>query len=531
MGRDRPVRSVAGVFTAMFILGFLGCDATKQAGESPIPKADGRASKPTSAEDADATNPSKLMADWPTDRFAGALLLSGEMVGYHEPCGCTADQKGGLIRRSIFIELLRKQGWNLALLDLGSLVADPSKSRDGPNQTRLKLGLTIEALKKMGYGALALSAEDLRPGTADTLMQFQSLLESSDEPLKVVSANAIPTPDLGFEKMLRPNIRTTVGPVKVGVTSVLDPAAFEALKDTGKSDLLTIKPPEETLPAVLADLETDTNIQVLMVQGPPELARRLALQFPGFDLVVSTHPFPDPPDKPEILNDGKTWLVTTGRKGMYVGVVGLFLDPKEKFRYQRVELNKRYDQYLESASSMRELIGDEFQKTLKDMQVLETYPRLPYALFNAPAGASFVGAESCRDCHPKTFAHWQSTKHAQGYEPLVSDPHDAARNRENDAACVSCHTVGFEYQGGFVTLDKNPELKGVQCESCHGPGSAHVEDSKDARALEAIKRSAEDFQRNHRCIQCHDEDNDPKFDWEKYWPQIDHKGLDTKRAT
>ena len=44
-------------------------------------------------------------------------------------------------------------------------------------------------------------------------------------------------------------------------------------------DLLTVKAPEEALPAVLADLETDTRVQVLLVQGPPELAKSLAAFF------------------------------------------------------------------------------------------------------------------------------------------------------------------------------------------------------------------------------------------------------------
>jgi hypothetical protein len=267
-----------------------------------------------------------------------------------------------------------------------------------------------------------------------------------------------------------------------------------------------------------------------MVQGPPELARKLAAQYPSFEIVVKTHPFPDPPDKPEVVNDGKTWLITAGKKGMYVGLVGLPREPGQPMLYQRVELNKRYDKYRDQgvAAEVRRLIGDEFQANLKSVGVLESYPRLPYALVNAPADATFVGAESCRDCHRKVYEHWESTKHAHGYEPLISDPRDSGRNREHDAACVSCHTVGFEFVGGFVTADKTPELKGVQCESCHGPGSAHVDDSKDAAALLGMKRTAEDFRRNNRCIVCHDEDNDPHFDWDKYWPQVIHNGLDAK---
>ncbi len=517
-----------GLLAAALVLVIIGCDSRDSKTEKPPAAAIGAQSPATpKADDQDP----KLFATWPKEKFAGALLISGEMIGYHEPCGCTADQKGGLVRRLVLVELLRKQGWNLGLIDLGTLIQDPAKSRDGPDQTRLKFAMTLKALQMIGYSALGLSVEDLRLGAAETLMQVDNALGTPGTSLKMVCANAIPVEGLGFETKLLPSLRMQVGAVKVGVTAVLDTAAFEALNDTSKNDLITIKKPEETLPAILTDLERDTNIQVLMVQGPPEMAKTLAVQYPGFDVIVSTYPFSDPPDKPEILNDGKTWLVTAGRKGMYVGVLGLYIDPKQKFRYQRVELNKRYDAYKELAAPMRSLIGDEFQSTLKAVGVLQTYPKRPYVDFNTPPGAEYVGAEACKDCHPKTYDHWLTTKHSHAYEPLISDPRDSGRNRENDAACVSCHTVGFEFTSGFVTAEQTPELKGVQCESCHGPASAHVENPKDASALQAVRRSLDDFNRNHRCIQCHDEDNDPHFKWEKYAPQIDHTGLDKKSGT
>jgi hypothetical protein len=26
------------------------------------------------------------------------------------------------------------------------------------------------------------------------------------------------------------------------------------------------------------------------------------------------------------------------------------------------------------------------------------------------------------------------------------------------------------------------------------------------------------------CINCHDHDNSPEFDFERYWPKVEHKG-------
>ena len=36
--------------------------------------------------------------------------------------------------------------------------------------------------------------------------------------------------------------------------------------------------------------------------------------------------------------------------------------------------------------------------------------------------------------------------------------------------------------------------------------------------LKAVTRSADDARLNHRCLVCHNEDNDPHFKWETYWP-------------
>ena len=471
----------------------------------------------------------KLMAHWPTDRLEGALIFTGQMFGYLEPCGCAAGQKGGLVRRATFIERLEAQGWDLGLLDLGSLANDQTKARGGPLQTKLEFATALNALDRMDYDGIALSAEDLRLGTVDMLMELVNTLPGGQDGPKVLAANARPLEGLGFEERVRPSDRLQVGATRVGVTAVLDPQAFADLADTTKAEFLTVDPPEESLPAVLSDLETDTDLQVLMVQGPPELATKLARAYPGFDIVVGTSRVPDPPAQPEVLNDGRTWLVTVGQKGMYLGVVGIYRDSEEKLRYQRIELNDRYDKDAELAAPIRALIDEELQNDLASANVLENYPRKPYALFDAAPGATYVGAETCKSCHAGTYAKWSSTPHAHAYEVLVSDPKRPGRNRENDASCVSCHTTGFGYVGGFVTAEMTPELENNQCENCHGPGSAHAAAPDDEAIRQTVARTKEFFSQNldYGCIRCHDGDNDPHFEFDTYWPKVMHNGLDT----
>ena len=133
-----------------------------------------------------------------------------------------------------------------------------------------------------------------------------------------------------FARVFQPSVIMPAGSVKLGVTAVIDPDLLEHLNDPDKNDLLpktSIKRPEDVLPAVIADLESRSDFQVLMVQGKPELARSLARAFPGFDVVVSTSPADDVLNREaETVNDGKTMIVIVGKKGKNVGLVGIYPD-------------------------------------------------------------------------------------------------------------------------------------------------------------------------------------------------------------
>ena len=120
----------------------------------------------------------KLFAHWPEAGFEGALVISGEQNGYVEPCGCTAGQRGGLARRLDLVDRLRKQGWDLALIDLGSLINDPN-THGGPIETRIRYSYALKALDLIGYSAVSLSPTDLKLGVAEVLTQYMNYLGES----------------------------------------------------------------------------------------------------------------------------------------------------------------------------------------------------------------------------------------------------------------------------------------------------------------------------------------------------------------
>lgn len=135
------------------------------------------------------------------------------------------------------------------------------------------------------------------------------------------------------------------------------------------------------------------------------------------------------------------------------------------------------------------------------------------------AGRRFVGAHACRECHAAEWTQWSGTKHAGAYLAVVSN------DRWFYPLCVSCHSTGLGQPSGFEIGDDPltaaalfrptdpvptpmPEppygLEGVQCEVCHGPGSAHV-------ATPAAKGRIARHIPAEGCVECHDTKNSPDF--------------------
>jgi hypothetical protein len=86
--------------------------------------------------------------------------------------------------------------------------------------------------------------------------------------------------------------------------------------------------------------------------------------------------------------------------------------------------------------------------------------------------------------------------------------------------------TGFTNKSGFSAANQADELKGVTCESCHGPCSLHKEKPKDLAIRKAInpwKHQANGDSKalllkiNDLCVTCHDTDNDVHFKLEEYW--------------
>jgi hypothetical protein len=112
--------------------------------------------------------------------------------------------------------------------------------------------------------------------------------------------------------------------------------------------------------------------------------------------------------------------------------------------------------------------------------------------------ATYVGADTCKDCHAPYFDAWSSTKHRRTFSKL------GASDAEGDK-CISCHVTGT---ADMIKEDgAKPRFPGVQCEACHGAGSVHVEQAK-AKAI--VKGAILKAPEEDNCTKCHN-DTSPHY--------------------
>ena len=465
-----------------------------------------------------------IFVDWPQPQVA--LLFSGEIEGFLEPCGCTGleNQLGGLKRRQTLIRQLEDQGWPVVPLDLGGFVR-----RLGP-QAEIKLRFALKSLIELGYEANGFGAPELKL-SSDALLFVLANLDPENNPM--VSANlSLFQSDSQFTKKYRV---VEAGGKRIGVTAVFGRKHSTVVENNPD---VTWTDPAEALRKVIPELESQRcDLLVLLCHADPNEASALAKQFPQFQLVATTGGAEEPPNHAREIEGSQAQLIEVGQKGMYAIVVGIYDDPQQPYRYQRVPLDHRFP----DSPDMQAMLV-KYQEELKNIGL----EGLGITGVKNPAG-EFVGSAVCADCHTEATAVFETTPHAHATETLVHlEP-----PRQFDPECLSCHSTGwnpqkyFPYASGFLGLEKTPQLIGNGCENCHGPGGAHaaaeggeeeVSEQELERLRAALRLKVSENEGNMEgqqfgnvvkmCMECHDLDNSPDFDFQEYWPQVEHQGKD-----
>jgi hypothetical protein len=417
------------------------------------------------------------------------IIFTGEENGYLEPCGCSEKELGGLPRRYTLVNRLRKKDENWIILSLGDLPGKVGR------QDEIKMETTLRALDQMDYAAHNIGEKDISMGL--DLLGYLSQISSVD----FISSNVVNlnTHVLKLKPYVIKEIKTREATLKVGILGILSPK----LIDNACHDVKVIDPIVSLKP-LLSNLSDKTDLLILLSHAEIEDSIKIAETYPEFDLIITGHGIDEP--GLHLTKVKNTYVIPVGEKGKYLGTITM--PPK----YSRTDVDKPSNSYLPPVEiiSIDERFEDSpeikmllriYQQRLRDEELIKRVFKT-----DSPSNLTFIGNNDCAVCHSKIFKHWEKTSHASAYETLLKVEH------EHDPECIECHTTGLSYFTGFETIDSTPGLKGVGCESCHGPGSAH----KETQSKDYGKADVE------ICKSCHEDEHSPGFKFKEYWQKIIH---------
>jgi len=174
----------------------------------------------------------------------------------------------------------------------------------------------------------------------------------------------------------------------------------------------------------------------------------------------------------------------------------------------------------------------------------------PNSAFQAKKPNKYVGVSKCKNCHSaeetgNQHGAWMKMKHAKAFETLGSEESKklgAAKgiaDPQTADACLKCHVTGFGEPAESLGKGFEKDRKfGVHCESCHGPGEAHVKARMAAAATavegEPVVLGADELMRPDAktCTGCHNSESPSykPFCYFKFREETKHLNPKAKRS-
>lgn len=409
------------------------------------------------------------------------IVVSGDTAGWITPCGCTANQSGGLERRASLLNTLGGKD-RVLYLDVGGSASGKSEYQ----QVKLKSILLGNRFMDLELHNIGAPETQLAP---DTLFQI-----GQETSTRWISANLQIKSDRESGK---PPIETHRVVLRFGirilVMGVVDPALIKnprwIARDASSSVLDVLKSEKADITLVLAYMDE------------PNL-RALAESLPEVDFIIGG-------PTGQLLSPSKVGpveIMSATNKGKFLAAMELEKTGKNWKTKKRgaIEVNstlprdpaqsKNLDVYL-SALEARDFRADEtglVSNVSASVQNQSDY--------------RIAGTLACVSCHQQDDTLWHASKHSHAWQTLVD------KRSHVDPSCQQCHTTGYGMSGGFEQVAKSTQLVNVGCESCHGPSQAHVLNPKAKTT----------FLSREQCVRCHDHENSPEFDFAKYWEKISH---------
>ncbi len=425
------------------------------------------------------------------------FLFTCDVRGRLVPCGCFTGQLGGLTR---IATLFGAKSANEIRVDVGDALAGSA------DYERIQYRYIQRGFARMGYEALNIGQREARLSAG----QLHEL--KTHAPVPMLSANlldrATGAPIFESHKIIRR------GPWRIALVGVLDGRGIGDALGEG----LAVEAMEVALGKLLPQLKGQADAIVLLAFADEAALTGLARQFYELDVILGGKVHQP---SQQLVKENRSLILATTNESRAVGTLEARLLGPGRMESIKGEVSLVSDQIPqdENIAALAVEYREEIRQTklaIDDPATLQE-DMVP----GVQARASYAGTQRCAACHSTAARVWAQSGHAHAFTTLLAQKADA------DPNCISCHTIGFGTPSGYRREFGTNKLVDVGCESCHGPGSQHVEQRRAGREVTAHLRSigAGD------CQKCHHGEFSRPFAWDQFWPHIMHRKEPTLRKS
>ncbi|MFT3838508.1 MAG: multiheme c-type cytochrome [Myxococcaceae bacterium] len=471
----------------------------------------------------------------PRNPAQGIVFITTSLKGYLGPCGCSENMRGGIARAAFQVQQAQGEGAQVLLVDSGDALfgAEHLTEENAPQQKRKAQALS-DALKLMGLNAKANGPLDQAAGKEfldalrlPSMRDDVSVLDIAPGP-NASAIGLITTADPAKLKELAQQAREKGARLvvalyqrpladaqKLGMEDELGVDLLVVARAPGEADAELNKLIASKLPIAQAQAKGRSLLRLdvfdLGAEGRFVLAKGAAEQERELDAMdqrieALRTQVNEPGLAPQLLELKKQKLAEmVARRAATAAAPPTLPAGKNAFTVRFVPLESSMPELAEVRDVVTRYDRDVGKLNLAWAQAHGRECPAPEA-----GQPHFTGDESCRDCHEGAFPIWEKSKHHEALATLEK------KGKALHLDCVGCHVTGWQQPSGVCRIDKLEGHGQVGCESCHGPGSNHVEDPRKSNILNVKSPKV--------CVGCHDHENSPSFDFEKYLAQITGKG-------
>lgn len=461
----------------------------------------------------------------PSGPAKAVLFVSSQVKGSLAPCGCSEAMRGGIGRTAAVIESARTAGTNVFFVDSGDgLFATATIPEEAVAQQERKARALADAWKQMGLTVRV-------PGPFD---------EARGEPFH----RSLGLPELPIETVRW----LDAGDRRIAVLSGRDATSLEPIAAKAKADgavfvvgfvplpldVLLSSPPTPSVDLFVSthakdELSAEENKKVGVT------TKLVGLQSKGRSLLRLDFNF---------VTDGHAeWVTGQGERDRELSALDTRVEllraqldePGIDPQLKALKAAKLDEVVLRRKTLAETPLQFPADKNVVSLTFVPIEPNLPIdpkvaaieAKYDEDVGllnlawakahpeacrppdldrTGYVGSAACMGCHPDSTAVWNTTKHRHAYQSLLE------KKKQYHLDCIGCHVTGWRQPGGVCRIDDVEGRDQVGCEACHGPGWRHTQMPEKKYIVRANEAKT--------CVGCHDQENSPHFEFERYRAKI-----------